>query len=83
LAKGYSPALPTLSAIGYRECVAVLEGRLRLEEAKQAIGRATRVFVRRQANWFKESDPAIVWFQVADGVVESILRHIQSQLKSI
>ena len=72
LANGYSPALPTMSAIGYRECVQALEGRITLEEAKQLIGRATRVFVRRQANWFKETDPNISWFRVEDGVVDEI-----------
>ncbi len=77
LAKRYSPTLPTMSAIGYRECVAVLEGRMNVEEAKQLTRRATRVFVRRQANWFKESDPNISWFQVGDGVVDNIEKHIR------
>ncbi len=83
LAKGYSPSLPTMSAIGYRECVVVLEGRMRLEEAKQAIGRATRVFVRRQANWFKESDPDILWFKVEAGVVEKIESRIREMLRLV
>ena len=76
LARGYSPSLPTMSAIGYRECVQVLEGRIALEDAKQLIRRATRVFVRRQANWFKASDPDIMWFTVDDGVVTKITHHI-------
>lgn len=77
LEKGYSPTLPTMSAIGYRECVQVLEGKIKIEEAKQLIGRATRVFVRRQANWFKESDPTISWFRVEDGIVEAIEKNIR------
>ena len=80
LEKGYSPTLPTLSAIGYRECVEVLEGKIKVEEAKQLIRRATRVFVRRQANWFKESDPNIVWLKVKDGVVEEIESYIRKSL---
>lgn len=72
LARGYSPSLPTMSAIGYRECVQTLERRITVEEAKQLTRRATRVFVRRQANWFKESDPNILWFRVEDGVVDKI-----------
>jgi len=80
LERGYSPTLPTMSAIGYRECVQVLEGKIKLEEAKQLIGRATRVFVRRQANWFKESDPNIQWFRVEDGIVEKIEDVIRSAL---
>jgi len=80
LERDYSPTLPTLSAIGYRECVEVLEGKIKVEEAKQLIRRATRVFVRRQANWFKESDPNIVWFKVKDGSVEEIESYIRKSL---
>ncbi len=76
LAKGYSPTLPTMSAIGYRECIRVVNGELNEEQAKVEIRRATRVFVRRQANWFKESDPNIRWFRVRDGVVEEIVKNI-------
>lgn len=77
LAHGYSSTLPTMSAIGYRECVEVLEGKIMVEEAKQLIGRATRVFVRRQANWFKESDPNIQWYLVKESVVDEIEKNIR------
>ena len=80
LAQGYSPTLPTLSAIGYRECIQVVHGELSVEQAKVEIRRATRVFVRRQANWFKESDPDIKWFKVTDGVVEELEAHIRKFL---
>jgi tRNA dimethylallyltransferase len=72
LDKGYPPTLPTMSAIGYREVVSVIQGELTEEQAKVQIRRATRVYVRRQANWFKESDPNIHWFKVQDRVVEEI-----------
>lgn len=78
---GYSPSLPTLSAIGYRECIRVLNGELNEEQAKAEIRHATRVFVRRQANWFKESDPSIKWFRVQDGIVSEIESYIQEQLE--
>ena len=77
LAKGYSPSLPTMSAIGYRECVRVIKGELTEEQAKAEMRRVTRVFVRRQANWFKESDPQIKWFTVGDGIVERIESYIR------
>jgi len=77
LARGYSPSLPTMSAIGYRECVQALEGKITVEEAKQLTRRATRVFVRRQANWFKESDSNILWFQVKGGIVDEIEKNIR------
>ena len=82
LAKGYSPALPTMSAIGYRECVRVVNRELNEEQAKVEIRRATRVFVRRQANWFKESDPNIRWFRVETGVTEDIQEYIEQKLEN-
>jgi tRNA dimethylallyltransferase len=63
LDSGCSPHLPTLSAIGYRECIQVLQGSMDLEQAKVEMRRLTRIFVRRQANWFKLDDPSIHWFE--------------------
>ena len=80
LAQGYSPSLPTMSAIGYRECIRVVNGELNEEQAKAEIRRATRVFVRRQANWFKESDPNIKWFKVEEGVIDEIEVYIRNSL---
>lgn len=77
LAKGYSPSLPTMSAIGYRECVGVVKGERSEEQAKVQIRRATRMYVRRQANWFKESDPGIHWFRVGERVVDEIEKNIR------
>jgi len=74
LDKGYSPTLPTMSAIGYRECVSVIKGELTEEQAKVQIRRATRVYVRRQANWFKASDPDIRWFNF-EGYIRKTLQH--------
>ena len=80
LAQGYSPSLPTMSAIGYRECLRVINGELNEEQAKAEIRRATRVFVRRQANWFKESDPNIKWFTIDKGIIEEIEVYIRRSL---
>jgi len=81
LDKDYSPELPTMSAIGYRECVRVIKGELNIEQAKVEMRRATRVFVRRQANWFKEDDPNIHWFYAGDSkLVESIEGFIHRNL---
>ncbi len=82
LARGYSPSLPTMSAIGYRECIRVLNGELNEEQARAEIRRATRIFVRRQANWFKESDPTIRWFNVEKGIVAEIESYIRKSLQS-
>ena len=83
LARGYSPSLPTMSAIGYRECIRVINGEIDEEQAKAEIRRITRIFVRRQANWFKESDPSIRWFRVEAGVVETIESYIRNALANV
>ena len=74
LEKGYSPDLPSMTGIGYRECVGVVKGQWTEEQAKVQIRRATRVFVRRQANWFKPSDESIRWFVVRENTVEEIVK---------
>jgi tRNA dimethylallyltransferase len=70
LAKGYSEELPTMSAIGYRECLKVVRGQMTEEQAKVEMRRVTRVFVHRQANWFKSSDSNIHWFEMGQAGVE-------------
>ena len=80
LKRGYSPDLPPLSAIGYREIIAYLQGTISLDEAVRQIQRATRVFVRRQANWFKPGDPDIRWFRVHTDVLDEMLGVIREFL---
>lgn len=79
LDKGYSTSLPSMSAIGYRECVSVVKGEMTIEQAKVEMMRITRVFVRRQANWFKESDPQIQWF---DPTSENILNDVKEFIRN-
>jgi len=79
LDKGYSPQLPTLSAIGYREMISYIKGEMTLEEAVIQMKRMTRQFVRRQANWFKINDPHIHWFVSNENTTAEIKALIQSQ----
>jgi tRNA dimethylallyltransferase len=72
LDRGYSAELPTMSAIGYSEIAAFIQGRITLEDAITLMKRRTRDFVRRQANWFKESDPQIHWFTTGKETVDAM-----------
>jgi tRNA dimethylallyltransferase len=72
LERGYSPDLPTMSAIGYSEIVRYLQGTMTMDEAIMHMKRLTRAFVRRQANWFKQEDPRIQWFRCWEGTVDEI-----------
>jgi tRNA dimethylallyltransferase len=53
-----------------------------VEQAKVEMRRLTRVFVRRQANWFKESDPQIKWFHPNQVNVDEIEEFIRNALKN-
>jgi tRNA dimethylallyltransferase len=79
LNKGYSSDIPTMSAIGYRECAKVIEGKLTIEEAKIQMRKATRIFVRRQSNWFKENDPGISWFD-SNSSIQEVVSHIKENV---
>ena len=55
----------------------VLTGTMSEEDAKAQMRRLTRVFVRRQANWFKDDDPSITWFYAGD---ENIIERVESRI---
>lgn len=48
------------SAVGYREILDHLEGRVTIDEAFAAIGQSTRRLARKQRTWFQR-DPRIRW----------------------
>jgi tRNA dimethylallyltransferase len=77
LAQGFPPDLPAFSAIGYREIIDYLLGKTTLAEAAARIKRQTRVFVRRQANWFKAGDPDIHWFEAGPQAAA----HMENKIK--
>jgi tRNA dimethylallyltransferase len=83
LAKGYSPSLPTMSAIGYREAIQAIKRELTEEQVKAEMRRLTRVFVRRQANWFKETDPTIRWFRVEERIINEIESYLRNALENV
>lgn len=68
-----------MGIIGYAEILDYLDGAITLEEAVLLIRRNTRVYVRRQANWFKPTDAAIHWINAADPeALERVLDLIRS-----
>jgi len=45
--------LPSMSALGYREMIGVVRGRITMDEAIVQIKRETRRFIRAQDTWFR------------------------------
>ena len=76
--RGFSAELLRMGIIGYTEISNYLDGLTSLEEAVRLIRRNTRIYVRRQANWFKSDDPTIHWFNATDPAMEE---HILDLLK--
>jgi len=80
LEEGYTGALPAMSAIGYNEIADYLNGKCTMDEAIMLIKRKTRQFVRRQANWFKLSDPRIKWFIPDPEMISLMVAYIQEKI---
>ena len=81
LEKGYSPELPSLSSLGYRELVQHLGTELPLDEAEQRIKRRTHRFARQQRAWFRPTDKRIEWFDAESEIgkaEESVARWLET-----
>lgn len=74
ISQGYKNALLKMGVIGYTEMISYLDGEISLDEALMLIKRNTRKYVRRQANWFKPTDPEINWLDAKDpAILEKML----------
>jgi tRNA dimethylallyltransferase len=80
-ARGYGWALPAMSSVGYAQLGVHLRGECSLAEAVAMIRRATRRFVRRQANWFKREDPRMRWYAAAAQSPAEFVRDVQGWLE--
>jgi len=55
-----------MKALGYREVLGFLKGRISLEETKDLVARNTRRYAKRQMTWFRR-EPGVHWFDVGGG----------------
>ena len=60
LAQGISPRATAMQAIGYKECLATLDGAMTEAEALAQICQASRRYAKRQLTWFRRN-PAVHW----------------------
>jgi len=72
LERGYSLDLPSMSGLGYKQIGQYLKGEIDLATAVQRIKYETHRFARHQYAWFRPNDERIHWFDVTNGVEESI-----------
>jgi len=82
LSMGYSPALKSLSSIGYREICDFLAANKTFSEACELIRRNSRRYAKRQLTWFK-SDPEMIWFEsplIFESVFGSVAEFLRSEV---
>ena len=66
LKKGYSPSLPSMSGIGYKQIGHFLQGEMTLPEAIDKIKYETHRLARHQYAWFRLSDSRIRWLDMSE-----------------
>jgi tRNA dimethylallyltransferase len=66
-------------ALGYRELLDHLDGRLDLDEAVELAIARTRRFARRQRAWFRK-DPRIAWVEVGDDPVAVLVDRVEAEV---
>jgi tRNA dimethylallyltransferase len=66
LKRGYSPSLPSMSGIGYKQIGQFLRGKMTLPEAIDKIKYETHRLARHQYGWFRLSDSRIHWFDTSE-----------------
>lgn len=77
---GFAASLTAKQAIGYKELIDYLEGRVSLEEAVTAIKQATRRLAKRQRTWFRR-DGRIRWLDADDGDIDRLADEIVAALE--
>jgi len=75
---GYTRELVSMKAIGYKEIIPYLEGKIQLNKAIELLKRNTRRYAKRQLTWFRR-DHRIRWvnvdcFDSSDSIVEYIIK---------
>ena len=82
VAAGYGFDLPAMSGVGYGQFELYLAGEATLDDVVSEIKRATRRFVRQQANWFRRGDERIHWLEAGDDLRRAALDLVRPFLSS-
>lgn len=78
LATGYAADLRPLQAIGYRQAVAVIEGRLSEAAARRDIVTETMRYAKRQMTWFRHQ-AEVCWQASPEEALAEALRWVEAQ----
>ena len=77
---GYSPQLPALQALGYKEIIGYLRGDYDLAEARRRLIRNTRHYAKRQWTWFRHQMDDVRWFHRGHWSLPAIADRIAAEV---
>lgn len=77
--RGAGPALTARQAIGYKELIDYLEGRVTLDEAVELIKMRSRRYAKRQLSWFRRDD-RITWIDMDERSVDDAVALIEREV---
>ena len=79
---GLSDDAPGFRAVGYREILAYLDGKITLDQAAQEIKKKSRHYARRQLIWFRKEEKAY-WIEregeTDQTVAETVMRKMKKE----
>jgi tRNA dimethylallyltransferase len=76
----HGDAIPAFKAIGYREVLLHLDGKMDLGEAKRRVALATTQYAKRQMTWFRR-EPDVHWFE-GFGTDESVRAQVLARIRN-
>lgn len=81
LNKGFREGITAPQAIGYKEVVAALDGRISMEEACELVKTATHRYAKRQRSWFRRDD-RIFWIDATSYDCRTLTEEALDYLKT-
>ena len=80
LERGMDADVRPLRSIGYRQAVAVIEGRLAPGDALEAIVTDTMRYAKRQMTWFRHQ-AQVTWFEDRAAAAEAGIRWLRRKVR--
>ena len=76
--KGFTTALNSMKAIGYKELIDYFDGKITLDEAVEIIKQSSRRYAKRQLTWFKRDD-RIIWLDAEGDIVNEAYKKVKEK----
>lgn len=76
---GFSPDLPPLAGLVYREAIAAVQGRMTVAEAAKRMKETTHAFAKRQYTWLRKQ-PSLKWVETGPRLFEELSEAVDSYL---